>query len=122
MAVFSAKSKLEGVGVSRPTRVVVKAGRVDGAHAEERFMAGLAGVTDPEKKRKFIGGEFINVFEEEAKKIGGADFTVGARYAVGSFLGEATIGRFGGLAVFNRPLTDAEIPSLHEAANLKQLD
>jgi GMP synthase (glutamine-hydrolysing) len=42
--------------------------------AEERFMAGLAGVTDPEKKRKFIGAEFINVFEEEAKKIGGADF------------------------------------------------
>jgi GMP synthase (glutamine-hydrolysing) len=42
--------------------------------AEERFMAGLAGLTDPEKKRKFIGGEFINVFEEEAKKIGGADF------------------------------------------------
>jgi GMP synthase (glutamine-hydrolysing) len=42
--------------------------------AEERFMAGLSGVTDPEKKRKFIGAEFINVFEEEAKKIGGADF------------------------------------------------
>jgi GMP synthase (glutamine-hydrolysing) len=42
--------------------------------AEERFMGGLAGVTDPEKKRKFIGAEFINVFEEEAKKIGGADF------------------------------------------------
>ncbi|HMT41492.1 glutamine-hydrolyzing GMP synthase [Sphingorhabdus sp.] len=42
--------------------------------AEQRFMAGLAGVTDPEKKRKFIGAEFINVFEEEAKKIGGADF------------------------------------------------
>ncbi|HAV51636.1 MAG TPA: glutamine-hydrolyzing GMP synthase, partial [Brevundimonas sp.] len=42
--------------------------------AEERFMAGLAGQTDPEKKRKFIGGEFINVFEEEANRIGGADF------------------------------------------------
>jgi GMP synthase (glutamine-hydrolysing) len=42
--------------------------------AEERFMAGLAGLTDPEAKRKFIGGEFINVFDEEAKKIGGADF------------------------------------------------
>ena len=42
--------------------------------AEERFMAGLAGVTDPEAKRKFIGAEFINVFDEEAKKIGGADF------------------------------------------------
>jgi GMP synthase (glutamine-hydrolysing) len=42
--------------------------------AEDRFMAGLAGITDPEKKRKFIGAEFIAVFEEEAKKIGGADF------------------------------------------------
>ncbi|RDC59000.1 GMP synthase (glutamine-hydrolyzing) [Alteripontixanthobacter maritimus] len=42
--------------------------------AEDRFMAGLAGQTDPEKKRKFIGGEFIAVFEEEAAKLGGADF------------------------------------------------
>ena len=42
--------------------------------AEARFMAGLAGVTDPEAKRKFIGGEFITLFEEEARKIGGADF------------------------------------------------
>ena len=42
--------------------------------AEKRFMEGLAGETDPEKKRKFIGGEFINVFEEEANRIGGADF------------------------------------------------
>ena len=42
--------------------------------AEERFMAGLDGVSDPEKKRKFIGGEFIAVFEEEAAKLGGADF------------------------------------------------
>ncbi len=42
--------------------------------AEDRFMAGLAGETDPEKKRKFIGKTFIDVFEEEANKIGGADF------------------------------------------------
>ncbi|GAB5489036.1 MAG: glutamine-hydrolyzing GMP synthase [Parasphingorhabdus sp.] len=42
--------------------------------AEERFLKGLDGVSDPEKKRKFIGGEFINVFEEEAARIGGADF------------------------------------------------
>ena len=42
--------------------------------AEARFLSGLAGVTDPEKKRKFIGAEFITVFEEEARKIGGADF------------------------------------------------
>jgi GMP synthase (glutamine-hydrolysing) len=37
-------------------------------------MNGLAGVTDPEAKRKFIGKTFIEVFEAEAKKIGGADF------------------------------------------------
>ena len=42
--------------------------------AEDRFMAGLAGETDPEKKRKFIGKTFIDVFEEEAQRIGGADF------------------------------------------------
>jgi GMP synthase (glutamine-hydrolysing) len=42
--------------------------------AEALFLDGLAGVTDPEAKRKFIGKTFIEVFEEEAKKIGGADF------------------------------------------------
>ena len=42
--------------------------------AEALFMAGLAGVTDPEAKRKFIGKTFIDVFEAEAKKIGGAAF------------------------------------------------
>ena len=42
--------------------------------AEDTFLAGLAGVTDPEAKRKFIGGAFIDIFEAEAKKIGGADF------------------------------------------------
>ena len=39
-----------------------------------QFLAGLAGVTDPEAKRKFIGRTFIDVFEEEARAIGGADF------------------------------------------------
>ncbi|GGD70095.1 GMP synthase [glutamine-hydrolyzing] [Croceicoccus mobilis] len=38
------------------------------------FMKGLEGVTDPEAKRKFIGKTFIDVFEDEANKIGGADF------------------------------------------------
>jgi GMP synthase (glutamine-hydrolysing) len=42
--------------------------------AEALFLDGLAGVTDPEAKRKFIGRTFIDVFEEEARKIGGADF------------------------------------------------
>ncbi|HZO36216.1 MAG TPA: glutamine-hydrolyzing GMP synthase, partial [Solirubrobacteraceae bacterium] len=44
--------------------------------AEERFLARLAGVTDPEAKRKAIGAEFIRVFEEEAAKIGDAAYLV----------------------------------------------
>jgi GMP synthase (glutamine-hydrolysing) len=44
--------------------------------ASERFLGKLAGVTDPEQKRKIIGREFIAVFEEEAKTIGGVDFLV----------------------------------------------
>ena len=39
-------------------------------NAQERFLTKLAGVTEPERKRKIIGEEFIRVFEEEAKKIG----------------------------------------------------
>ena len=42
--------------------------------ASADFLAGLRGVSDPEKTRKFIGAEFINVFEAEAKRIGGAAF------------------------------------------------
>ena len=45
--------------------------RVD---AEQRFLDKLAGVTEPERKRKIIGEEFIRVFEDEAKKIGKVDF------------------------------------------------
>jgi hypothetical protein len=57
----------------------------------------------------------------QTKPGGGSDFTVGARYAVGKMLGEATIGRFGGLAVFNRALTDLEMKKLHDAARLHAL-
>ncbi|MEW5729362.1 MAG: glutamine-hydrolyzing GMP synthase [Pseudomonadota bacterium] len=42
--------------------------------ASDLFLGKLAGMTDPEKKRKTIGALFIDVFEEEAKKVGGADF------------------------------------------------
>jgi GMP synthase (glutamine-hydrolysing) len=42
--------------------------------AEQLFLTGLAGLTDPEAKRKYIGATFIEMFEAEAKKIGGADF------------------------------------------------
>ena len=43
-------------------------------NAQERFLSKLAGVSEPEKKRKIIGEEFIRVFEEEAKKIGKVEF------------------------------------------------
>ena len=45
-------------------------------NAQERFYEKLAGVEEPENKRKIIGEEFIRVFEEEAKKIGAVDFLV----------------------------------------------
>ncbi|MBQ9741533.1 MAG: glutamine-hydrolyzing GMP synthase [Kiritimatiellae bacterium] len=42
--------------------------------AEKRFLEKAKGVTDPEQKRKIIGGEFVRVFEEEAKKLGKVEF------------------------------------------------
>lgn len=45
-------------------------------NAQERFYSKLAGVEEPERKRKIIGEEFIRVFEEEAKKIGAVDYLV----------------------------------------------
>jgi len=45
-------------------------------NAQQRFYDKLAGVTEPEQKRKIIGEEFIRVFEEEAKKIGTVDYLV----------------------------------------------
>ncbi|HJJ48433.1 MAG TPA: glutamine-hydrolyzing GMP synthase [Methanocorpusculum sp.] len=65
--------------------------RVD---AEKRFLDKLAGVTEPERKRKIIGEEFIRVFEEEAKKIGAVDFLVqGTIYpdVIESGLGNAAV-------------------------------
>jgi len=44
--------------------------------ASQRFLSRLAGVTEPERKRKIIGEEFIRVFEDEAKKLGRVDFLV----------------------------------------------
>jgi GMP synthase (glutamine-hydrolysing) len=62
--------------------------------AEDRFLEKLRGVEDPESKRKIIGGEFIRVFEEEAKKIGKVDFLVqGTIYpdVIESGLGDAAV-------------------------------
>ena len=63
--------------------------------ASKRFLGKLNGVTDPEKKRKIVGEEFIRVFEEESKKIGKVDYLVqGTIYAdviESGFKGSATI-------------------------------
>ena len=59
--------------VAVPRRVQ---GRPARRRRERAFLSKLAGVTDPEQKRKIIGREFIAVFEEEAKKIGDAEFLV----------------------------------------------
>jgi len=47
---------------------------VEYINARERFISSLAGITDPEEKRKIIGGEFIRVFEAESKRLGPFDF------------------------------------------------
>ena len=64
-------------------------------NAQERFLSRLAGVTEPERKRKIIGEEFIRVFEDEAKKIGKVDFLVqGTIYpdvVESGFGGESTV-------------------------------
>jgi GMP synthase (glutamine-hydrolysing) len=49
---------------------------VVGVDAADRFLSRLSGVEDPEEKRKIIGNEFIRVFEQEARKVGGAKFLV----------------------------------------------
>ena len=54
--------------------------------ARRRFLDRLAGVTEPERKRRIIGEEFIRVFEEEAKKLGGADYLL--------LTGETAVGEY----------------------------
>jgi GMP synthase (glutamine-hydrolysing) len=58
--------------------------RVDMVDASERFMGALAGVTDPEQKRRIIGREFVHVFQEEAEKLAG-------RGAAAKWLAQGTI-------------------------------
>ena len=47
---------------------------IECVNAEERFLTKLAGVSDPETKRKIIGNEFVEIFNEEALKFKDADF------------------------------------------------
>lgn len=65
--------KDESESVVRVFRDELKANLVY-VDASERFLSKLAGVADPEAKRKIIGAEFIRVFEEEARKLDGIEF------------------------------------------------
>jgi GMP synthase (glutamine-hydrolysing) len=71
--------------------------RVIKVEARDRFLAALAGVTDPEEKRKVIGGQFIDVFEEQAARFGGARWLAqGTIYpdvieSAGSWTGKAQV-------------------------------
>jgi GMP synthase (glutamine-hydrolysing) len=65
--------KDEGTQVEKAFRDHFRANLIH-VKAEERFLTLLVGVTDPEQKRKIIGGEFINVFNDEASRIGDVTF------------------------------------------------
>ena len=67
--------KNEGDDVERIFRQTFKI-NLTRINAEDRFLSKLAGITDPEQKRKIIGEEFIRVFEEEASKLGAIDYLV----------------------------------------------
>jgi len=81
--------------------------------AEQRFLAKLSGVTDPETKRKAIGGEFIRVFEEQANRIAAEDGGEGARYLVQGTLYSDVIESGGGTGA-------ATIKSHHNVGGLPE--
>jgi GMP synthase (glutamine-hydrolysing) len=81
--------------------------------AEQRFLAKLSGVTDPEAKRKAIGGEFIRVFEEQATRIAAEDGGEGARYLVQGTLYSDVIESGGGTGA-------ATIKSHHNVGGLPE--
>ena len=81
--------------------------------AEERFLAKLRGVSEPEAKRKAIGAEFIRVFEEEAAKISVEDGGVGVRYLVQGTLYSDVIESGGGTGA-------ATIKSHHNVGGLPE--
>jgi GMP synthase (glutamine-hydrolysing) len=81
--------------------------------AERRFLDKLKGVTEPEAKRKAIGGEFIRVFEEEAAKLAAADGGEGARFLVQGTLYSDVIESGGGTGA-------ATIKSHHNVGGLPE--
>jgi GMP synthase (glutamine-hydrolysing) len=74
--IFVDHGLLRGAEAEEVVRVFRNQFKINLVHrdASALFLGRLAGVTDPEQKRKIIGGLFIDVFDEEATKLGGADF------------------------------------------------
>ena len=84
--------------------------------AGERFLTALAGVTEPERKRKIIGELFIRVFEEEARRLGGSDWLLqGAIYPDGVVSGHG-----GGGVVDSHPHVGV-IKTLHSVGGLPEV-
>src|SRR6202035_1450040 len=81
--------------------------------SEQRFLDKLKGVTEPEAKRKAIGGEFIRVFEEEAARLAAADGGEGARFLVQGTLYSDVIESGGGTGA-------ATIKSHHSVGGLPE--
>ncbi len=108
-------------GVFEPRELNPKADR----RSDPYFTNGGPGGTDRGMNPYYHGRGIFNYDPNknyDPPKIAPADFTVGARYAVGSFKKEAMQGAIGGLAVFNRALTNHEMMAIHQSANLDQLN
>jgi hypothetical protein len=110
---------INGVLDRRPSEPV-KDKRTDRYFTQEGPAGGTRGMNPYYHGRGIF--KYDPALHAKSKPGGGADFTVGARYAGGSMLGESTTGKFGGLAVFNRALTEPEMKALHDAANLPVLE
>ncbi len=98
----------------------VKDGRADRYFAEEGPNGGHRGINPYFHGRGIF--RYDPQLHAQSKPSGPADFIVGARYAVGSLLGEALKGTIGALGIFERALSDSEMKSLHDAANVTGLN
>ena len=108
-------------GVMEERQVDAKADkRTDSYFANEGPGGGHRGINPYYHGRGIF--KYDPALHAQSKPGGGADFTVGARYAVGSMLGEALRGKIAGLAVFDRALTAEEMKALHDAANVTALN
>ncbi|MDP8245423.1 MAG: hypothetical protein P9L94_15165 [Candidatus Hinthialibacter antarcticus] len=108
-------------GVFEPRKLNPKADRRSDPYFTTEGLNGADRGMNP-----YYHGRGIFQYDPDKKydppKMAPSDFTVGARYAVGSFTKEAMQGTIGGLAVFHRALSDEEMRAIHASANLERLN